>query len=153
MKKLFAYLTLSLIVLSALSVGVHEIGHWLAGILFYHTNGSISFLQGIYAGLYTPNTNTGILVPYAGGIFTALVFGLVFLFTRKILPIGIKISLVAICLGQLFYGFREGYAKQTNINIDALIILVLIAAFTVFIIYSLTVLKEIKEIKYEKSSV
>jgi hypothetical protein len=89
---------------------IHEVGHYLAGLLFYHVSGSISFFEGTNVAQYIPDGQIGPPFYYAGGLFVFLVFGLIYLLFKNKLRFTTKLILSIVAVSNLIYGFWEGFS-------------------------------------------
>jgi hypothetical protein len=88
------------------SVFLHECGHYLAGLIFYHVSGKILFFQGWLIGGYLPDYDVGVLARLGGGLFAGIILISLVLFK---VPQYFKAILVFVGFSQIFTGINEGF--------------------------------------------
>jgi hypothetical protein len=134
MKKVFLYSIITIVTLILSLTILHEIGHWLSALVFYHAHGQLAFFRGWAVGIYSTTDDVGSVVYYSGGIFASLVV-LPFVFVK--LPIYIRAIILNFCCLSFCMGIAEGIGTDAYSNPIVVIASVLLAC-SIVIIYLYT---------------
>jgi hypothetical protein len=114
----------------AISLILHEIGHYLTSVIIYGVGGRITFFQYGVAGCFCPNGDIGYLAWFGGGIFSGLcLVGYYFILKRYLTIIG-EAGIICVSVAQISYGFMEGFHIETN---TSTIISLVCATLSIFI--------------------
>lgn len=101
-----------------LSSFIHEVGHWIGSMMFYHTNGTLTLFY------FYPNSNVGIYCYMMGGLLaTICVLPFVFLKTNPMIRLTLLLTLFTHLVAFVIEGFINSYYNTKPFLIIGIILL------------------------------
>jgi len=110
-----------------ISAPLHEIGHWIGSMLFYHVNGTITFFY------FRPDSNVGVYCDMMGGLFASIcILPFLFLKINRIIKLPLLLTFIAHLSAFITEGFLQSYYNTTIFLIIGIILLVSISSLYIW---------------------